>query len=69
MALGFNFVFFSLRSVSQEKSFLQSAAVFLAYLLTLGMSLRPSVKNKTKQKMGSFPLLHTQFFTTFWIKF
>lgn len=50
IALGFNFVFFSLRNVPQEKSFLQSAAVFLVYLLTLGTSLRPLVKNKTKQK-------------------
>lgn len=60
--LGFNFVFFCLRSVAQEKSLLQSAAVFLAYLLSLGTSLRPSVKNKTKQKWAVLPCL-THYFS------
>lgn len=70
MALGFHFVFFSLRSVPQEKSLLQSAAVFLAYLLTYFRDIIKTFSEKqNKAKTGSSPLPHTQFFTTFWIQF
>lgn len=61
MALGFNSLFFSLRSVPQENSLLQSGDVFLAYLLTSGTSLRPLVKNKTKQKRAVLPYLTHNF--------